>query len=283
MYHYTTLGPERFQEFCQALIVSSFPNAQCLPIGQPDGGRDAFVIRHALARNKKLAGNKEIVVFQVKYSRSGGDDRSEREFLKSIIQKEKPKINVLKQNGLSRYYLMTNIPGTAHPDVGSIDRINDYLTNALDVESYCWWRDDLDRRLDANSSIKWSYPEVLKATDLLGALISGMLGEDEERRRAAIRAYTTAQYVDDEELKFKQVELRSTMTNLFVDLPMTVNREINVHHRLSLPGLIEMDRFPSSTSQDHVDPLETEYERRCFDAASAAPRWPSPSLIAASA
>jgi hypothetical protein len=125
------------------------------------------------------------------------------------------------------YYLITNIAGTAHPRVGSIDRINDYLTSALEIESYCWWRDDLDRRLDAHSSVKWSYPEVLKATDLLEALISGMLGEDEERRRAAIRAYMTAQYEDDEELKFKQVELRSTMTSLFVDLPMTVTRETN--------------------------------------------------------
>jgi hypothetical protein len=216
VYHYTTLGPERFQEFCQALIASSFPNAQCLPVGQPDGGRDAFVIRHALARHKKANDNRELVVFQVKYSRSSANDREEREVLKSIIKTEKSKIDSLKKNGLFRYYLITNIAGTAHPKVGSIDQINDYLTNALDVESYCWWRDDLDRRLDANSSIKWSYPEVLKATDLLEALVSGMLGEDEERRRAAIRAYMTAQYEDDEELKFKQVELRSTMTSLLL-------------------------------------------------------------------
>jgi hypothetical protein len=227
MYHYTALGPERFQEFCQALIVTEFPNTQCLPVGQPDGGRDAFVIRHALAKRKKGTNNRDLLVFQVKYNRSGSDDRDEREILSSILKTELPKIRALKDEGLSRYYLLTNVAGTAHHRVGSIDRVNAYLTETLGIESYCWWRDDLDRRLDANSNVKWSYPEVLKATDLLEALVSGMLGESEERRRAAVRAYMTAQYDDDEELKFKQVELRSTMTSLFVDLPMAPGREVN--------------------------------------------------------
>lgn len=233
MYHYTALGPERFQEFCQALIASAFPNVQCLPVGQRDGGRDAFAIRHALTSRRKGSENRDLVVFQVKYSRSPSEDRDEREALRGIIKSEKPKIDSLKKAGLSRYYSITNIGGTAYPGAGSIDRINQYLTDTLEVKSYCWWRDDLDRRLDANPSIKWSYPEILKASDLLEALVSGMLGENEERRRAAIRAYMTAQYEDDEELKFKQVELQSTMTSLFVDLPMAPTREINNQRSLS--------------------------------------------------
>ncbi|MBY3388476.1 hypothetical protein [Rhizobium laguerreae] len=219
MYYYETLGDERFQELCQAVISASFPNAQCLPVGQPDGGRDAYLIRHYLRAQKLAESNREIIVFQVKYARNP-NDRDEREMVESLVKAEGPKVESLKKIGLSKYYLITNVKGTAHLEVGSIDRVNMALSAAFGIESYCWWRDDLDRRLDAQSGIKWSYPETLKATDLLERLVSGQLGEDEERRRGALRAYMNSQYEDDQELKFKQTDLRSTMTELFVDLPM---------------------------------------------------------------
>jgi hypothetical protein len=225
MYHYEALGDERFQEFCQALVAASFPTAQLLPVGQPDGGRDAFVLSHPNRETAKSA-DQELIVFQVKYVKNSADSRSQREMIEEVIKKEKAKVEKLKSNKTLKYYLITNLQGTAHPEVGSIDRVNDQLATALGIEAYCWWRDDIDRRLDNHSSIKWSYPDILKASDLLERLISGQLGEDEERRRGAIRAYMTAQYDDDQELKFKQTELRSTMTDLFVDLPMGVSPDI---------------------------------------------------------
>lgn len=223
-YHYNSLGPDRFQEFCQALLVAAFPNVQCLPVGQPDGGRDAFTTRYLASRHRR-GDESEAIVFQVKFSKSPGEDRDQREFLEAIVASELPKIKKLKLSGLDKYYLLTNVGGTAHLGGGSIDKMNAYLSNALGVESYCWWRDDLDRRLDNNADVKWSYPDLLKATDLLQGLMTGLLGESEERRRAAIRAYISSQYDDDEELKFKQVELQSKMVDLFVDLPVAPTRE----------------------------------------------------------
>ncbi len=237
MYHYEALGDDRFQEFCQALISASFPNAQCLPVGQPDGGRDAFLLHHLTVR-KSVEGSSDTIVFQVKYAKNPSD-RDEREMVESVIKTEGPKIDVLKKRGMTKYYLLTNVRGTAHLDVGSIDRVNKALSEAFGIEAYCWWRDDLDRRLDAQAGIKWSYPETLKATDLLEKLVAGQLGEDEERRRGALRAYMTSQYEEDQELKFKQTDLRSTMTELFVDLPMRFSPQstgstkyITVHRRL---------------------------------------------------
>jgi len=221
-YYYSALGPERFQEFCQALLVACFPNVQCMPVGQPDGGRDAFaMLRHNLITSSSSnERNEERIVFQVKFSRAPSEDREEREFLQEIVQSERKKVARLKRGGLTRYYLLTNVGGTAHPGSGSIDRMNTYLTKELGVDAFCWWRDDLDRRLDNLPALKWSYPEILKATDLLPALMSGALGEAEQRRQGALQAYLAAQYEDDEELKFKQVELQNKMTELFVDLPM---------------------------------------------------------------
>lgn len=220
MYYYEALGDEGFQEFCQALIAASFPNVQCLPVGQPDGGRDAVLLRHLLEQGNSKS-RRDQIVYQVKFFKNPTNTREERDIIQDIIKKEKPKIENLKKSGLSKYYLITNMKGTSHLEKGSIDRVNEQLSTSLGIESYCWWRDDLDRRLDGNSSVKWSYPHILKATDLLEALVGGLLGEAEERRRGAIRAYITSQYDDDQELKFKQTDLRSLMTELFVDLPMT--------------------------------------------------------------
>ncbi|MEJ5979187.1 hypothetical protein WG901_21215 [Novosphingobium sp. PS1R-30] len=220
MYHYEVLDDERFQQFCQGLIVASFPNAQCMPVGQPDGGRDAFLFEHLTRQFEGRNADPDVIVYQVKFIRNPNDSRSERDMIEEVVRSEKDKILKLKARGLKKYYLITNLKGTSHLDVGSIDKVNAALSEALGIEAYCWWRDDLDRRLDLHSALKWSYPDILKATDLLEKLVAGQLGEDEERRRSAIRAYMTAQYEDDQELKFKQTELRSTMADLFVDLPM---------------------------------------------------------------
>ncbi|MBP0615698.1 NACHT domain-containing protein [Jiella mangrovi] len=223
MYHYEILGDEKFQQLCQVLITSSFPEAQALPVGQPDGGRDSFV-RHQILYNRTAAKHgKELNVFQVKFVKDP-NSKTEREMIEALIKSEAPKIERLRARGMKNYFLITNLKGTSHIDAGSIDRVNNLLSEFIGVPSYCWWRDDLDARLNAQPAIKWSFPEILKATDLLDSLMRSELGENSERRMSAIKAYLSSQYDDDQELKFKQTDLRSTMTDLFVDLPMRVTK-----------------------------------------------------------
>ena len=106
-YLYESLSPERFQQFCQALLVAQFPNAQCLPVGQPDGGRDAF-----LAIRTRTEPNGDLYIFQVKFSRT--PDRREDDFIEQICKEEMPKVKNLIKKGAKAYYLLTNIKGTAH-------------------------------------------------------------------------------------------------------------------------------------------------------------------------
>ena len=162
-YLYENLSPERFQQLCQALLVASFPNAQCLPVAQPDGGRDAFWTIRNLRKDTP-----EIYIFQVKFSRT--PDRREEDFVEKICRDESPKVKSLIQRGAKAYYLLTNVKGTAHPDSGSIDKLDSALTPCLGLPSYCWWRDDLDRRIDNQANIKWSYPEIIRGSDLLQGL-----------------------------------------------------------------------------------------------------------------
>lgn len=207
-YLYEQLSPEKFQQLCQALISREFPNTQCFPAGQPDGGRDAITRSRFMPRGTEFTG------FQVKFSRSS--DRPTEEFIDHVLELERTKIENLKSRGMSAYFVITNVKGTAHLDAGLIDRAQSSL-DTLGIPAFCWWRDDLDRRIDASADIKWSYPEIIRGSDLLQALLSGTLGEDRHRRDNAVKAYIAAQYAEDREVKFKQVDLFNNLLDLFVD------------------------------------------------------------------
>lgn len=213
MYLLEELGDERFQQLAQALLLSAFPTAQILPVGMPDGGRDAFI--RPSTRNPK-----EHVVFQVKYSKSP-TDKSERDVIEQLVRSDVSRIKELVAAGATQYYLITNVRGTSHPASGSIDRVNNELTAHTGIDSYCWWRDDIDARLANSSDVRWAFPEILKGNDVLEHLTEGLFRDQTEERNRAIRSYIAVQYDTDSEVRFKQVELQNKLLLLFVDLPIS--------------------------------------------------------------
>jgi hypothetical protein len=211
-YNYEQLDPERFQFLCQSLLTKEFPNIQCFPVAQPDGGRDAtsrFFVR-----------GPQFTVFQVKFVRNPFKEFDRKEWLNEIIDSELPKLQRLIPKGAVNFYLLTNVSGTAHPDAGSIDVLQEALSKTLNIPSTAWWRDDLDRRLDNAWDLKWIYPETMTGTDLLRMLIESGLQESKERRASTIRAYVRDQYEKDKDVRFKQVELQNRLLDLFVDVPV---------------------------------------------------------------
>jgi len=79
------LGFDRFQYLAQALISAERPGVQCLPIGQPDGGRDAF---HRVA----LSSGRGLVVFQVKYVNEPTKIEDPHRWLVNVMAEEAPKV-----------------------------------------------------------------------------------------------------------------------------------------------------------------------------------------------
>lgn len=107
-YSLENLGPERFQEICQALLSRAFPSIQCFPVGQPDGGRDAVSFSASNA-------SRETIVYQVKFVRHPLAEKDPHKWLKNIVEAEASKVQALVPKGATQYYLLTNVPGTAHP------------------------------------------------------------------------------------------------------------------------------------------------------------------------
>ena len=130
-FHYEELSPEKFQQFCQALLTVAHPNVQCLPVAQPDGGRDAFV--------RAVKHEADYCIFQVKFERSPSNSPDEREAIEKFIESERHKVEKLVRSGAKQYYLLTNVRGSAHPEVGSIDRVNKALEKAFKIPSFCYW------------------------------------------------------------------------------------------------------------------------------------------------
>lgn len=214
------LGPERFQQLCQTLLVKEFPGIICLPVGQPDGGRDALL---------RKGGNDDraVAIYQVKYARQIPTGSDARKWVMEAIDGEVEKVRRLSERGAIRYFFITNVAGTAHLGSGSIDRLQDELNSRLPIPSTCWWRDDLNRRLDGNWDIKLRYPEILSGQDFLRLLFETSAGQDHARRERALKLFMAAQYEEDEDVKFKQVELHNKLLDLFVDLPFKVSVRVS--------------------------------------------------------
>ena len=223
-YNYENLDPERFQLFCQSLLNSEFPKTQSFPIGQPDGGRDAvsYIIRNPF--------NDEFNVFQVKFVRK--DEKDIVKWLEKTVKKEQKKIEKLKKRGAKEYFLITNLSGTGHLDTGTIDRVNEILKKHIPIPSYCWWRDDLNSRLDINWDLKWIYPELFSSVDLFRIIVESRLkSEDRERRFNAIKLYVADQFDTDSKVKFKQVELQNQLFDLFIDVPISPKISNSIDYR----------------------------------------------------
>jgi hypothetical protein len=76
-YPLENLGPERFQQLCQALLAKEFPRVQCFPVAQPDGGRDAVSYHE---------GSRKFMVFQVKFARKPLAETDPHKWLAAILK-----------------------------------------------------------------------------------------------------------------------------------------------------------------------------------------------------
>ena len=71
-------------------------------------------------------------MYQVKFSRCGPlAIINPHEWVKDIVDEEIPKVRELIPKGAKEYYLLTNVPGTAFPEAGSIDIVQKLLKEHL--------------------------------------------------------------------------------------------------------------------------------------------------------
>jgi hypothetical protein len=216
-YNFESLGDERFQEFCGALISKEFENSTMFPIGQPDGGRDSLAYYMDSPQ-------KQFKVFQVKYVRNPLRDVDLHRWLTETIEMEVEKISKLIPKGATAYYLITNIKGTGHLDVGSKDKVNAILEKHIAIPAICWWREDICTLFEKDPLFKWSFPQVVNGQDILNSFLFEHFNDNKQTRESVIKAYLADQYRMDSDVKFRQIDLQNKLLDLFTDVPIRIKK-----------------------------------------------------------
>jgi hypothetical protein len=251
---------------CQALLTKEFPNVQCFPVAQPDGGRDALAY---------FLGDPErtFIMYQVKFNRRALAEPDPHKWLLAKLKEEAPKLKKQIPKVQSNLSCLQTSEETAHPQSGSIDKVNELLNSELGVPSTCWWRDDLSRRLDNAWDLKWVYFELMTGPDLIRSVIESQLSENRERRADAIRAFVKHQFCNEQEVKFKQVELQNRLLDLFIDVPVSPPQRVTTakrehhYHKIQQDIANDIERRNSGNAQpDLFDDitLPTDVSRRYY-------------------
>ena len=249
-YPYEQLNGESFQQLSQSLLLRAFPDLQCFPVGQPDGGRDGIV--------RFFEGAPEttgFILFQVKFARRELNPSEAREWLLKTLKAELPKVWKQITSGAQSFVLVTNVAGTAHPEVGQIDKLQVLLDEHVPIPAQAWWREDLDRRLDDAWDLKLAYPALLSGIDLLRLSVERSPSEGRERRRNAIKAFLSHQFDSDREVKFKQAELENNVFDLFTDVPL-VPTNLAGRTQGAVERLEAVFRRTATSASGEVDSLE---------------------------
>ncbi len=75
--------------------------------------------------------------------------------------------------------------------------------------------------------VAMAHPELMTGPDLIRALVEGRLSEHAERRSNTIRAFLSDRYTEEEEVRFKQVDLQNNLLDLFIDLPIGIREQFS--------------------------------------------------------
>ena len=246
-YQYEQLNGESFQQLSQSLLIRKFPNLQCFPVGQPDGGRDAISQIFESAPNST-----GFIMFQVKFARRELSPSEARAWLLRTLRDELPKVQAQMVEGAEQFVLITNVPGTAHPVSGSIDKLQAMLDEHIPIPAQAWWREDLDRRLDDAYDLKLAYPAILSGIDMLRLIMEQGPSEDRERRQNAITAFLSNQFDSDREVKFKQVELENDLFDLFTDVPLAPRNPTRRRRKKAVAQLATAFRRVAASASNDV-------------------------------
>ena len=249
-YQYEQLNDESFQQLSQSLLVKKFPSLQCFPVGQPDGGRDAIVRLFETTPDTT-----EFILFQVKFARRELNPSEAQDWLLRTLRSELPKVQEQIRKGAKHFMLVTNVSGTAHPEVGSKDKLQALLKKHIPIPAEAWWRDNLDRRLDDAWDLKLSYPALLTGTDFLRLMIEASPSEGRERRQNAITTFLSDQFNSDREVKFKQAELENDLFDLFTDVPLVPRNNPFRRKQRAVEQLVAAFRRAATSASGEVDPV----------------------------
>lgn len=228
-FRYGELGDEKFQQLVQAMLVAEGgADVRCFPLNQTDGGRD---IADGHGR-----------VFQVKYSEKQVANPGTW-LTKTLVAESKNFRWLIEEKGMTEYYVITNIEGSASPGNGDRDRIEQVLDEFHDeykIKFFCWWRTEVDAHVAAlPRDTKFQFGDMLKAHEYAEYMFgSNQQTEKSQRLRRLLADVASSQYDSESDIRFKQEEgvHGRSLTDLFIDVGIESEQSAASHHMGRLSG-----------------------------------------------
>lgn len=95
------------------------------------------------------------------------------------------------------------MPGSGRLSSGSIDRVQSYLDINFTIPAQCWWRGDLDRRLDGAPDLRRAYSGMMSGAGALGVLLQP---ERAEAPGTPSRGHAFVSYVREDSPRVDQLQ-----------------------------------------------------------------------------
>ena len=209
------LSPRRFNQLCQSLLSKSFPLAQCRPVSQLDDRRHIRTIGDDRDQTQRVA-------YQLKYARNPLTPDQPHKSIINQLRTEIPLLSSKINAEHTTYILLTNVPAQLALQDASIAKLKRIISEHVSVPTQCWWRDDIERLLDAHWKLKWAFPEVFGNTEILRIIAHQHLTTDFRRPTQALRKAIRDQFNYDKEARFQQLDLQNELLDLFIDVPVDV-------------------------------------------------------------
>ncbi|KDA06381.1 large ATP-binding protein [Microbacterium sp. CH12i] len=231
-YLYERLGDHDFQQLVSALLAHQFPDYIPMALRQADGGRDGLL---------RVDANK-LLVYQVKWS-VNGKEKNPVSWLDQVVRGEEANLRRLADEGVRRYFLVTNVASTAKPRSGTFDQLDkklqEYAKEFGFEQMTCIWREALNPWVDnAPTETKWAYADMLAGWDLIRYLSAEQVGATKDQaNRDLIRKVAAAQWEDDKRVKFSQSDVdREKVVDLFVDVTADRVHTVASSHQQARPS-----------------------------------------------
>lgn len=264
-YDFNQIGPQRLERLLNAILTARFgEDARLTPLRGPDGASDGETApdnphMYFDYKNSAQSGHPLFspprpgrYLFQAKYHRTGDQRLSDLRAL--VVQEFKRELETAVLNRADRsdvnyFFLITNVPSS----VTAIKRVDAVRKNLLSrrqdrglLHADVWWREFLVMFLDRSPDLWLAYPELFPGAKPPRIALTASASSSDAISRT-FRLAVSSQYTRDEFVKFRQIELKQKLVDLFVDLDVDLSSDLQntlapslnapMHHDLLARGV----------------------------------------------
>lgn len=235
-YYFNELDPVKFQRLVNTILVERFgEDARLTPLRGQDGGSDGgtapgnpcFEFQVSEARTTPQGifqpPRKGRYLFQVKHHRTIDKKLSEARQVVLADFAAELENNVLKRkNGeqVNYFILVTNVPASKDALEKLDQKRVDLLRHTSNLHADVWWQESMIAHLDIMPSAWNSFPEMFAGG--MVPLLAKIVDHTSTGIQRAIRLAIAYQYNQDSSVKFRQIELEQSLSQLFVDLNIDI-------------------------------------------------------------